>query len=299
MPSRTDDSSVSVPSASRGKGQGGDALATDKLGATPHPDPPPQVRREAHASAPHSERLRHAYRDLLVATFDRILSEQEAALDAVRAAIVTALAADRKLLVAGSGHSHMLAEEVFYRAGGIAAAQAVLDPALMLHESATRSTLLERESGRAGHVLARYHVDPGDIMVVVSNSGRNAYPIEMALAAKAQGAVTVALTSLGQSRTTPSRHASGKRLFEVVDHVLDNCSAYGDAGLPIPGRDVSMGPTSTAAGVLILNSLVAEAVAELAARGVAVDVYRSANTNDSAAENERILARWRRRMVGL
>src|SRR5690606_20251031 len=112
--------------------------------------------------------LRTRYRDLLVGIIDDLIGQQSAALDAARDALAEALGADRMRYVAGSGHSHMLAEEVFYRAGGIAQAQAILDPDLMLHMGAERSTQLQREEGRAERVLAGYPVGPGDVVVVAS-----------------------------------------------------------------------------------------------------------------------------------
>jgi uncharacterized phosphosugar-binding protein len=243
--------------------------------------------------------LRTRYRDQLVDIIDDVIGARAASLDAARDAIADALAADHLLYVAGSGHSHLLAEEVFYRAGGIAQAQAILDPDLMLHMGAERSTILEREEGRAERVLAEYPVGPGDIVVIASNSGRNAYPIEMALAARARGATTIALTSLRHAKQTTSRHRSGKLLYQVTDLVLDNGGAYGDAALDITGRDVRMGPTSTLVGVFILNTILAEAVNKLAGRGIAIDVYQSANMQGAERDAEAMIAKWRPRIRGL
>ena len=147
--------------------------------------------------------LRQLYRDRITAILDSILDKQAAELNAVRDAVAAALRADRIIHVAGSGHSHLLAEEVFYRAGGIAAAQAILDDDLMLHRGAERSTRMERESGQAARVLANYPVTPGDVMVIASNSGCNAFPVEMAMLARAAGAVTVAITSMTQQGPSP------------------------------------------------------------------------------------------------
>jgi uncharacterized phosphosugar-binding protein len=241
--------------------------------------------------------LRSRYRDSIVGVLDAILANSGEALDRARDAVVAALKADRLVYVGGSGHSHMIAEEVFYRAGGIAAAQAILDPDLMLHNGAVRSTRLEREEGRAEHVLSAYPVGQGDVVFVASHSGRNAYPIELALAASARGATTVAITSLAHAGATTSRHRSGKLLLEVADIVIDNAGAYGDAALPIKGRTVRMGPTSTISGVFIVNAVMAEAVAALAADGVDVDVYQSANLQ--RGEVEEIVARWQPRIRGL
>ena len=242
--------------------------------------------------------LRYEYRDRIVAITDGILADQSAALDAARDAVAAALRADRLVHVAGSGHSHLIALEVFYRAGGIAAAQAILDEDLMLHKGAERSTLLERESGHAARVLERFKISPGDVVFIASNSGRNAYPIELAMLAKDAGAVTIALTSLTHARGVTSRHVSGKRLFELTDIVLDNGGATGDGSLEIPGLTARMGPTSTMIGVWLVNTVLAEAVAVLTTEGVAVDVYQSANTEQGVGSAE-IIARWRERISGL
>jgi uncharacterized phosphosugar-binding protein len=243
--------------------------------------------------------VRRRYRDEVVDILDRTVASQTAAFDAARDAVATALAADRLVYVAGSGHSHLIAEEAFYRAGGIAAAQAILDPDLMLHVSASRSTQFERETGRAEELLADYGVMRGDVVFVASNSGRNAYPIEMALAAKARGAITIALTSLQHTRSVSSRHPSGKRLFEVSDIVLDNGAKYGDASLPVGRHGLCMGPTSTIIGVFIINAVLAEAVDCLAEHGVLVDVYQSANVQGAEAAADDLIRRWKPRIKGL
>jgi uncharacterized phosphosugar-binding protein len=243
--------------------------------------------------------LRRTYRDRIVAIMDHIMASEAEAMNAARDAIAGALAGGGVLHVAGSGHSHMLAEEVFYRAGGIAAAQAILDEDLMLHRGAERSTRLERESGHAARVLADYEIAPGDVVVVASNSGRNAYPVELALSAKERGAVVIAVTSLAHARAVASRHGSGHRLFEVADIVLDNGGEYGDGALEVPGVAERMGPTSSVIGIWLLNALIAEAVEQVVAQGGAVDIYRSANSESTDAGAQAIVARWRGRIRGL
>jgi uncharacterized phosphosugar-binding protein len=148
-------------------------------------------------------------------------------------------------------------------------------------------------------VLSNYPIGPGDVVFVASNSGRNAYPIELALGAKTRGATTIALTSLAHATATSSRHASGKRLFEVTDIVIDNGGVYGDAGLPVGDGEVSMGPTSTIVGAFILNAIFAEAVDQLAIMGVKADVYQSANKQGADAHAEAIIDRWQGRIRGL
>jgi len=244
-------------------------------------------------------KVRHIYRDQIVNILDRVVTRQSEAFDAACDAVSKALASDHLIFVAGSGHSHLIAEEAFFRAGGIAAAQAILDPGLMLHESASRSSQLEREAGYARKVLADYTLTPGDVVFIASNSGRNAYPIEMALEAKARGATTVALTSLSHTTEVASRHPIGKRLFEVCDIVLDNGAAYGDASLPIGNGSLRMGPTSTVVGAFIINAVIAEAVDDLARRGIEVDVYQSANARGGEAAADAMVRRWQPRIRAL
>lgn len=239
------------------------------------------------------------YRDRVVGILDHIATSQTEAFTAVRDAVATALAADKLIYVAGSGHSHLIAEEAFFRAGGIAAAQAILDEDLMLHINASGSSQLERQTGYAEKVLAGYDIAAGDVVFVVSNSGRNAYPIEMALGAKARGAITVALTSLKHTRAVTSRHPSGKKLFELCDLALDNGADYGDASVPVGKDGLRMGPVSTISGVFLINAVLAEAVDLLAERDIAVDLYQSANGQGGEAAADEMVRRWQPRLKGL
>jgi uncharacterized phosphosugar-binding protein len=239
------------------------------------------------------------YRDHVVQVLDRIVSEQATMLDAARDAVAAALSTDRLIYVTGSGHSHLIAAEAFFRAGGIAAVQPMFDPALMLHVSASQSSLAERETGRAEAVLAEYQVGSGDVVFIASNSGRNAYPVEMAMAARDRGATTIALTSMQHTAQVSSRHPSGQRLFELVDIVLDNGAPHGDASVDVGPDGLAMGPISTISGAFIVNAVIAEAVDLLAGRGCAIDVYRSSNGEGGETAVEAIVDRWRPRIRGL
>ena len=98
---------------------------------------------------------------------------QRAAIEEAARWVADALRADRFLWAFGTGHSHMVAEEIFYRAGGLARGAPILDPALMLHDNAIEATYLEREAGRAEAILKAYPIQAGDVLVVASNGGRN------------------------------------------------------------------------------------------------------------------------------
>ena len=169
----------------------------------------------------------------------------------------------------------------------------------MLHEGAHRSTQLERVEGYAAQVLAAYPMGAKDILFIASNSGRNAFPVEAALYAKTRGVRTVAITSMDHAGKVASRHSSGRSLHDVADLVIDNEVGQGDASLEIAGGTMRMGPISTIAGAFIMNIVMAGAVEAMAAAGIAVDVYRSANLDNADSGAGAIVERWRGRIKGL
>lgn len=204
----------------------------------------------------------------------------ETQLPAVRDAagvVADALVGGGTFWVFGTGHSHLIAEELYGRAGGLASVRAVLEPGLMLHEGLLKSSLLERLGGLADVLLQVNEIAAGDVVLVVSNSGRNAVPVEFALGARAAGAKVVALTSLAHSAAVESRAPGGQRLFEVADVVIDNCGVPGDALIAVEGSPERTGATSTMVGALLAQALVVEVVALLAERGHTPDVLRSLN----------------------
>lgn len=123
----------------------------------------------------------------------------------------------------GSGHSHMISEEAFFRAGGLVPVNAMLDERLVFFKGAGESTLVEREPGYAQTLLDREDIHPNDVAIVISNSGRNAVPIEVTLGMQSRGVKVIAITNSRQSARSSSRHSSGKRLFELADLTIDNC----------------------------------------------------------------------------
>jgi uncharacterized phosphosugar-binding protein len=122
-----------------------------------------------------------------------------------------------------------------------------------------------------------------------SQSGINAAIVELALESRRRGLKTVAFTSLAHSQSGKSRHASGKRLFEVADHVVDLGGVIGDALVPVDGapRQVSVGPFSTVSAVFLAHVILSEATSELERRGIAC-VYTSVNTPDGEVRNREL-----------
>lgn len=233
------------------------------------------------------------YFDNIHALLDTVLQTQADAIAQAVNAVADTLQQGGTVYAFGTGHSHMLAEELFYRAGGLVKVCPILDGALMLHESASRSSQVERLSGYAATLLEGSIAPSGkDLMFLFSNSGRNAVPVEMALEMKKRGVTTVCITNLAQSTQAVSRHASGLRLFELCDIVIDNCGAVGDAAIDVGAYRCS--PTSTVVGCAILQAIVCGVVAQLQARGVHAEIFCSSNVDGGDEINHRFIERYRK-----
>ena len=197
-----------------------------------------------------------------------------------------------KFYVFGSGHSHMIAEELYLRAGGLALVHGILPPELMLHEMANKSTYLERVEGYSQALVELYRVEARDTVMVISNSGRNAVPVEMCLAAKAKGAKVIAMTSMQHSVNCTSRHSSGKKMYEIADVTIDNWGEPGDAAFPIEGLDSTIGPTSSITGITIAQALVCQVVDNLVKEGIEPPVFKSSNMDGGDEHNNRMFDKY-------
>ncbi len=227
----------------------------------------------------------------------RILKEitenQMSAIDECSEIFAEALENNRNIFLFGTGHSHMLAEELFYRAGGLVKLQPVLETALMLHESASKSTEIERLEGYAEILFNSYKMKENDVIVIASNSGRNGIPVDMAVLAKEKGLKVIALTNLNHSKASPSRHKSGKKLYELADTVLDNMGCLGDASVSFPKLGRNACPTSTSTGAAILHAAVAGCIEIMLSHGITPEVFSSSNVDGGDAINEAFIDKYK------
>jgi uncharacterized phosphosugar-binding protein len=228
------------------------------------------------------------YQDRLQAILTTALREEVGNLRRAAEVVAMTFSARGVLYIFGSGHSHIFAEEAFYRAGGAARVCPVLKPPYMLHEGAVRSTRLEREAGHAVDVLSGYRLEhERDCLLVASNSGANALPIEVASTARARGLPVIAITSRAYAQAVAR---PGPRLHDVADVVIDNHCPPGDALVRLADGLPPTGPASTVVGLALLNSLVVEACAIQLARGERPELFLSANMPGATPHNAEAVA---------
>lgn len=190
------------------------------------------------------------------------------------------------IYVFGCGHSHLIALDSFYRAGGLANVSAVLDTDLMLHNGAAKSSHMEKMSGIAEAIIKRYCMTPDDTLIVVSSSGKNAVPVEAAIEAKKNGVKTIGIVS---SAYFKDEKKIGKLLYECVDTYVDNCVPHGDAVIDIYNTEAKMGSVSTVASSFIVQSILLDAAEKSARNNVKLPVYMSGNVDGGAEYNKKIV----------
>lgn len=213
--------------------------------------------------------------------------------------IAKSIEEDGVLHVFGCGHSQMYAMELFYRAGGLVPVNAILPPALSLAPTAPISTFAERQEGLAKLILDNEMPHSKDVMLVVSTSGRNPVPIEMAQEAANRGLKVIALTSLDFSKEVNSRTKDAKKLYQIADVVLDNHGESGDAIMEEPGVPSKFGPTSSIVGFTILQSIVVQVIDNLNKQGVTPPIYVSSNLDKGDAINKQHIENYRSRITCL
>jgi len=221
----------------------------------------------------------------------QVIRKQLSQLKEISRRMAQVVMAGKRIFVFGTGHSHMMMEEAFYRAGGLAAVMPVFCSALMLHENAHLSSDLERRPGLAPILLTRYEPQEGEMLFIFSNSGVNQLPVEMALFGKEQGLTTVAVCSLKYSQIAPLSPL-GKRLDQVADLTIDNGGEPGDALLQIEGLPWRVGSSSTVIGALIWNCLLVESVEWLLSWQVEPPIFASLNMPGAQEHNQALLNKW-------
>ncbi|HEY1109160.1 MAG TPA: sugar isomerase domain-containing protein, partial [Opitutaceae bacterium] len=191
----------------------------------------------------------------------------------------------------GSGHSEIIAREIVGRAGGLVAITSIPDPTAGFIENLVGfGTALVQRYDR------QYELRAGEVIIVISNSGKNSSPIEVALHAKSKGCIVVGLTSVAMSTTAKTVHPSGQKLHSLSDYVLDNGGVPGDTVMKLTD-DIMTGPTSTFIGASILNWLMLSVMEWMRDNGHPLPVLRSQNIPGAIDHNRQVGAKYKTRLT--
>jgi uncharacterized phosphosugar-binding protein len=173
---------------------------------------------------------------------------------------------------------------------------AILERSLTGHEKVSQSEYMERVPGMAKVIWDYYELTQHDALIVISNSGRNAVPIEMAMLAHENHVPVIGVTSLAHSKGTTSRHPNGKKMYEFCDVVIDNLCPKGDCLLQLDGLTQPVGASSSVATLIILNMIVVQSAQNLLDRGIVPPVSMSGNLDGSYEYSKKLFDRYKGRV---
>lgn len=239
--------------------------------------------------------LTEDYLQATTSVLSQIAASEQTSLSQAATWFADTMAADGLVHTFGTGHSSLLACDGLYRAGGLACVNAIVEPFTTFESGALAGTQFERTSGLAARILDRYDLRSEDTLVVFSNSGVNALPVEVTQLARERGVRTVAVSSKAYAGQV-SRDKGVSSLFEVADVAIDNHVVPGDAVLALADARYRMGSLSTITGAFIWNVLISESAALLIERGIDPPVYISSNMPDATENNRALVARYHHRI---
>lgn len=245
--------------------------------------------------------LAERYLDGLGDLLNRIKAEEGQAIEAASKLLAEAIVGEQRIFAFGCTHSSLPVQDLVYRAGGVALINPIFGPGIGSMETrpATMSSAIEQLEGYAKVLLDATPIQAGDVLIIVSVSGRNAVPIEMALLSRERGVRIIGVTSRRYTEGVTSRHPSGRRLAELCDVVLDNKVDLGDALLDAEGLDQKFCPASGVTSIALLQALMAATIAELLRQGVEPPILRAANVEGGAEHNARLFEQYRARIFYL
>ncbi|MFC9241156.1 SIS domain-containing protein [Streptomyces decoyicus] len=246
------------------------------------------------AESDRSDRLAGTYFDAAIDLLRQVRDEEGDRITAAGRLIADTVAAGGRVFSFGAGHSSLPAQDTVYRAGGLAVMNLLSVPGVVGVDvrPATLGSALERVDGLAGAVLDTSPLEAGDVLVIISLSGRNSLPVEMAMNARALGIKVIGVTSVAYADATKSRHVSGSFLKDHCDLVLDSRIPVGDAELTLPGIDAPFAPASTVVTSTIMQAMVATAAGTLAERGIDPPLLRSGNVDGGHDWNARVMSEY-------
>lgn len=225
---------------------------------------------------------------------EKVKETQWQEIDHAAKVMAETIAAKKCVFAFGASHAGILAQELFYRTGGLAVLNPILPSEVMLNtRPVTQTSAAEKLPGYPSLILAHTPIKEGDVLLLHSVSGRNTAAVEMAIKAKKMGITTIGITNMVYSNNVTSRDPSGKKLFEVCDIVIDNCGDFEDSSMLLEGMNQKIAPTSSVVGCTIVNMLVVRIVEYLMEMGIEPPVFHSANVDGGEEFNKMIFEKYK------
>lgn len=225
---------------------------------------------------------------------EKVKETQWDTMDQAAKVMAEAIAAKNCVFAFGASHAGILAQELFYRTGGLAVLNPILPSEMMLNtRPVTQTSAAEKLAGYPTMILKHTPIHEGDVLLLHSVSGRNTAAIEMAIKAKEMGVKTIGITNMVYTKGVTSRDASGKKLFEVCDLVIDNCGDFEDSSMLLDGMNQKIAPTSSVVGCTIVNMLVVRIAEYLLEMGVEPPVFHSANVDGGEEYNKMLFEKYK------
>jgi uncharacterized phosphosugar-binding protein len=224
--------------------------------------------------------------------FDQIRATQGETIEQAAGLIAEAILKDGVVHVFGTGHSNTIAEEVFGRANTLAPVNQVMDLSLAGSVNTVRSFYTERVEGIGQIIFDHIRPQPQDVFLIISNSGRNAVPIDFARTARDHGHKVIVETCVAFSMSQPSRHSSGKRLLDYADVILDNKTPYADVVVQVEGMKPGLGSASGLAGGLLVHATLVEAALLIKEHGIEPPVFMHGNLDGGMEYNQYLLDKY-------
>lgn len=237
------------------------------------------------------------YIDHIKKLLETVKDQEEAAMNQAAQQVADTIQNGGIIYLFGSGHSNLLVNEVYYRAGGLVPVQPILHEPLMLHKGATQLALLERENNYAKYFMENKDIRKNDLVIVISTSGKNPVPVDVALISKSKGAYVIGMTSVAYSKSQQANHSSGQYLYQVVDLVIDNHAPIGDAVLSHDQVAEKFSPSSTVIGSAILNAVFAESITIMAKNNFTPPIFLSGNLQEAHDHNQQLINRYGDRLI--
>ena len=231
----------------------------------------------------------------------KINETQGESITAAASLMADAIARDRLIHVyGGGGHTTLPVGEMFFRAGGLACINPMMETGLSVFNQAEKYLALERTHDFGASIIKYYRLEPDDVVIIFHNIGVNPATIDAAMEIKAAGAKIIAVSSIAWQEGLPAdhfiRHKSGKNLYDFADVIIEDFNPMGDAVVNVPGLDTPIAPVSNIADFYIAHLLEIECVRICIERGITPPVWNSANAPGGDEKNAAYLAKYRPRV---